>query len=278
MSLQKLEDSIVKIINGNTGVFAVAYLSLSDENDSLLINADSDFHAASTMKTPVMIEVFKQAEKGKFSLNDKLILKNEFKSIVDGSLYSMDIGEDSGDSLYSLLGSEISIRDLIFEMITVSSNLATNILIDLVGAENVTNTMRELGAGKINVLRGVEDTKAFRLGLNNTTTARDLMNIFRAIALGKAVSPAACAEMTEILLQQKFKDKIPGKLPAEVKTAHKTGSITGVQHDSGIVYLPGGGSYVLILLSQKLDSAAKGIEILSDISKLVYDHFTGGKN
>lgn len=122
-----------------------------------MINEKIMSHAASTMKTPVMIEVVRQSVQGRFSLDDSLEVRNEFKSIVDGSPYTLDLGDDSDDSMYKRIGGRASIRELIHEMITVSSNLATNILIQLVGAGNVTATMRTLGALDIEVLRGVED-------------------------------------------------------------------------------------------------------------------------
>ncbi len=96
-------------------------------------------------------------------------------------------------------------------MIIRSSNLATNMVIELVNARNVTQTMRELGAKDMQVLRGVEDDKAFEKGLNNTTTAYDLMLIFEKIAQGKAVDSAASEEMVNILLKQEFNDIIPAR-------------------------------------------------------------------
>ncbi len=265
--LQKIQTEF----DSTKGDFALAFISLS-ENDSLFINEKENFHAASTMKTPVMIEVFKQAAEGKFHLDDSIIVKNEFKSIVDGSHYSMDIADDGGEQLYEFIGKKRTIRQLVYSMITVSSNLATNILIDLVGAKNVMATMKKIGANDIQVLRGVEDIKAFDKGLNNTTTAYDLMLIFKKIAEGKIVSQKACGEMVDILLDQKFNQKIPALLPPEVKVAHKTGSITGVDHDSGIVYLPNGQKYILVILAKNLEDQSRGVETEAKISKIIYDY------
>ncbi len=256
------------------GDYALAYINLTNEH-MILINEKETFHAASTMKTPVMIEIFRQAEAGRFKLTDSLFVKNEFKSIVDGSPYKMDINEDSGDALYKKIGKKVSIYDLMYDMITVSSNLATNILIEFVGAKNVTATMRKLGAKNIQVLRGVEDLKAYRKGLNNTTTAKDLMLIMKAIATGKAGSKKDCDEMIRILKDQKFNDMIPKYLPKEVQVAHKTGSITGVHHDSGIVFLPDGRKYVLVILSKNLKDFDKATDEMAKISKDFYDYILG---
>lgn len=271
-SLEQLKADIEAELAKTEGTFAVAFKNLQEPEEELLINAKENFHAASTMKTPVLLEVYKQAEAGKFSLNDSLTVKNEFKSIVDSSLYSLNPEDDSYNLLYEQIGEQQSIGDLTYNMIITSSNLATNIVIELVGAENTTQTMRELGANDIQVLRGVEDTKAYREGLSNTTTAYDLMLMFEAIAKGEAVSQKASEEMIDILLDQKFNKMIPAKLPEDVKVAHKTGWITGVHHDSGIVFLPDGRKYVLVLLSKELSDEDAGVETLATVSKMIYDY------
>lgn len=270
----RLRAKIDSLVGGVQGTFAVAFRDLTT-GTSLMVNADEPFHAASTMKTPVMIEVFRRAERGFFSLDDSLPVENSFKSIVDGSTYAMDLGEDSDDGLYRSLGERVSIRTLVEKMITVSSNLATNILVELVGAPSVTATMRGFGADSIRVLRGVEDGKAFSLGLNNTTTARDLAVIFETLARKRAATEASCDSMLAVLGRQAFRDMIPAHLPRNVSVAHKTGSITSIQHDSGIVTLPDGRSYVLVILSKGLKSNASGIRTVAEISKLVYDYEMG---
>jgi beta-lactamase class A len=267
---EKLKNEIRAKLSSVEGEFAVAFKDLQT-GQTLFINEKDNFHAASTMKTPVMIEVFKQAREGKFKLSDSIIVKNEFKSIVDGSPFSLDITDDSADEMYKKIGKKMTIYDLTYQMIIVSSNLATNILIDLVDAKKANATMRTLGANDIQVLRGVEDSKAFKLGMNNTVTAYDLMAIFEKLAQEKVISPEDSKGMIKILLDQKFREKIPAKLPAEVKVAHKTGSITGVQNDSGIIYLPDGRKYVLVLLSRKLKDEKKGIEALANVSRMIYD-------
>ena len=275
--LVTLSKQISEKITTTPGDFAIAFADLKT-GDTLFINEHMKFHAASTMKTPVMIELYKQAAAGKFSLDDSILVKDEFLSIVDGSKYKMDISEDSETVLYKKVGTSIAIRDLMYEMITKSSNLATNILIELVGAERVTQSMRELGAPDIEVLRGVEDQKAFDQGLSNSTTAFDLMKIFEAIGKDKIISQAVCAEMMSVLYDQQFNSVIPAQLPIEVKVAHKTGSITGVQHDSGIIVLPNGHEYVLILLSKNLESREDGVKLLGDISKMVYEFVIADKH
>ena len=262
--LEQLKEQISKLVS-NQGSVAVAFKDLTS-GEELLFNANESFHAASTMKTPVLIEVFKQAKQGKFSLKDSIVIRNEFKSIVDGSVYALNAADDSEQKLYEDIGKKRTINELVTDMIIYSSNLATNMIIELVGAPNVMKTMRELGANSIQVLRGVEDSKAFEKGLNNTTTANDLMIIFEAMAKGKIISPGASQQMIEILLHQQFNKIIPARLPADVKVAHKTGNITGVLHDSGIVFLPDGHMYILVLLSKNIDNEETATNLLAQIS------------
>ncbi|NPV10816.1 MAG: serine hydrolase [Ignavibacteria bacterium] len=272
--LSRLKEKLESEIQASKGTFAVAFKEINNDANQLLINGDEVFHAASTMKTAVMVEVFKQAILGKVSLDDSLLVRNEFKSIVDGSVFSLDVKADGDDQIYSLIGKKRRIYDLVYDMITVSSNLATNLLIDLVSPANVTKTMEEYDLHGIKVLRGVEDIKAYELGLNNTVTAKDLMKLYELIATNKILTDRSCEEMIKILLDQKFKEKIPRYLPDNVKVAHKTGSISKVEHDSGVIFLPDGRKYVLVILSKDLDNNEKGIETIARISKLIYDYMT----
>jgi beta-lactamase class A len=268
--LQTLQQNIENTFAQQKGEFAVAFKDLQT-GQTLLINEHNIFHAASTMKTPVMLEIFAQAEAGKFLLTDSIIIKNNFKSIVDGSPFGLDSTDIEDAFFFAHIGEKITLDSLVFRMITLSSNLATNMLIETAGAENVTAAMRAIGANDIRVLRGVEDQKAFDKGLNNVTSAYDLMLLFEKIAEGKAVNPKASKAMTDILSKQRFNDVIPPLLPKNAKIAHKTGWITGVVHDSGIVFLPNGRKYVLVLLSQHLKDETSAKLALNKISKMIYD-------
>ncbi|MCX6213651.1 serine hydrolase [Spirosoma sp.] len=268
-TLSKLRQQIEQELSKQPGIFAVAFKDLTTGKE-LLIREHEVFHAASTMKTPVMIEVYKQAAQHKLALQDSMTITTDFKSIVDGSPYNLRAEQDSDTSIYKAVGTKRTLANLVYDMIIVSSNLATNMVIERVGAQNVTQTMRDLGAKDIQVRRGVEDSKAFAQGLNNTTTAYDLMVIFEKIARGGAVSPDASKAMINTLLDQKFNDAIPGKLPKDVKVAHKTGSIAGVRHDSGIVLLPDGRKYVLVLLSKEIKDDKATINTMATVSEWIY--------
>lgn len=266
-----IRSNVSDLIDTLNGDFAIAFLNL-DSGEKVLINEHVTFHAASTMKTPVMIEAFKDMKQRDLTLSDSIEVYNLFYSIVDSSEYSLTPEEDGDPELYQFIGQKIPWQELIHRMITRSSNLATNILIDYLGAQNVTRTMRDLGAQDIQVLRGVEDIKAYEAGLSNTTTAHDLLMIYEKLANYKVVDSASSQAMIDILLEQEFNSLIPALLPDDVKVAHKTGWITGVHHDSGIVFLPDGRRYVLILLSKNVKDMEKSDESMSAISRLIYDH------
>ncbi len=260
-----------RIAELNGGVAGVAFHDLGT-GDTAYVNADDSFHAASTMKVPVMIELFRRIDAGALALDQGILLVNQFGSIVDGSSYSLDAGDDSDSSAYAEVGKRVPVRELIDRMITRSSNLATNALIELVGADHANATAHELGAKNIRVLRGVEDNKAFHAGLNNTTTARDLAVLLEAIEGGRAASRASCDAMRDILLRQEFSAEIPAGLPPGTKVAHKTGWITGVLHDAAIVYPPNRKPYVLVVLTREIPDEKVARQLIVDISRLVYEH------
>ena len=258
---------IATLIKNSGAEVAVAFRTL-DGRDELLIQPDEVFHAASTMKVPVLIELFRQARAGQLSLDDRIPVVNQFHSIVDGSPFMLDTGDDSDAEVYRQIGKTMTYRDLADAMITVSSNFATNLMIEHLGAKNIQKTTDALGATGMHVLRGVEDDKAFRKGLNNSTTARALMTLMQAIAAGKAVDQSASGEMVAILKRQVFNSGIPAGLPPGIPVAHKTGEITRIQHDAAIVYA--GRPFVLVVLVRGLDDAGKGSALASGIAGVLY--------
>lgn len=242
--------------------------------DTLFIHADSLVHAASTMKLPVMMRLFRESDAGHLPLDRKLLLTNDFRSIVDGSHYALDPKVDGDTAIYATVGDSITIRDLVRHMITRSSNLATNTLIALADPDSVNAMMRSMGASKMLVLRGVEDQKAFDRGLNNMTTARDLAALLTVLETGRAASDTSTKQMRDILLAQAFNEKIPAGLPAGVRVAHKTGDITAIAHDAAIVYPPGRAPYVLVVLTKGFQDEKVADSLIANISRDVYQYAT----
>ena len=268
LTLDQAKQRIAAIVAASGAEVAVAYQPLGAGEPGILIDADKTFHAASTMKVPVMIEAFRQAEAGGRSLDTPIPVTNSFKSIVDGSPYQMSVTEDSDGEVYKAIGKTLTLRQLVTASITVSSNLATNILIDVLGAENVRKTVSALGGDGMVVLRGVEDQKAFDKGLNNATTARALMVLLEKIARGEAVSRAASRGMSDILRMQEFRDGIPAGVPEGVPVGNKTGSITRISHDAAIVYAEE--PYVLVVLTRGIEDGKKSSALIAEISRVIY--------
>jgi beta-lactamase class A len=240
--------------------------------DSLTVGSARRFHAASTMKLPVMIQLFRDRDAGRLTLDDSITVTNTFRSIVDSSSYQLDRADDSDSTLYNRIGQRASIRELIELMETVSSNLATNLLIARVDARRANATAHALGADSILVLRGVEDGKAYRAGLNNTTTARDLGVLLGAVANGTAASPASCREMLAILSRQQFNEGIPAGLPAGTRVYHKTGWIDQVvYHDAALVEPADRDRYVLVILTAGIPKSNDAYALVRDLSRQVFD-------
>jgi beta-lactamase class A len=202
--------------------------------------------------------------------SDSIPVHNAFASIVDGSAYALDRSGDADTTVYAAIGGRLSLRHLATSMIVRSSNLATNLLIEKLGAPRVTETIRRLGADSMVVLRGVEDGKAFAAGRNNTTTARDLVTLLLALADRKVVSKETTAELLGILEAQEFNDGIPAGLPAGTRVAHKTGEITATWHDAALIFPPEGPPYALVVLTRGVRERARGLALQADIAGLVH--------
>jgi beta-lactamase class A len=231
---------------------------------------DEAFHAASTMKLPVMMALFQAVDAGARRLSEPIAVRNQFQSLVDASAFALNPKDDGDPELYQSVGSTQTLEELIRHMIVRSSNLATNILIERVGASSATDLLRSLGAYQMKVLRGVEDEKSFRAGLNNTASAKDLEILLTALAKGDTFSPASNAKMIEILEAQEFNEKIPAYLPKGIPIAHKTGDITGVHHDAAIVFPPGESPYVLVVLTAGFRDEKQANQIIAEISRVVW--------
>ena len=264
-----LEAALRALILESGAEVAVAFRTL-DGRLQVLIDPDKPFHAASTMKVPVMIELFRQARAGTVALDEPIPVRNEFRSIVDGSTYKLSEGDDSDKAIYAAVGKTLTLEQLNEAMITVSSNFATNLLIEKLGVEKIRATVTTLGADGMQVLRGVEDQKAFDKGLNNSTTARGLMVLFDRLGHGRAVDAKSDAAMIDVLKRQKFNDAIPAGLPAgRVEVAHKTGNITRIHHDAAIVYAKR--PYVLVILVRGIQEQKVSAALMEQISRTVYE-------
>lgn len=265
-----LPGRIERIAKESRGLVSVAYENLGT-GASLSFQDTEILHAASTMKVPVMMAIFEAVDRGQMRLDEPVRVANDFASIVDGSRYVLDRQEDGDPELYAAVGQTRTLEELIRRMIVRSSNLATNLLIEKIGATNVTDLMRRLGAYDIQVLRGVEDSKAYEAGLNNRVTARDLLLLYKILLDGSTFSQASRHRMLDILKAQEFNEKIPAGLPPGTPVAHKTGDITAIHHDAAIVFPPGEKPYILVVLTGAILDEAKANRVIADVSRAVWE-------
>ncbi|HET7746093.1 MAG TPA: serine hydrolase [Vicinamibacteria bacterium] len=237
-------------------------------------NADQWFHAASTMKVAVLVGVYRQVQRGELTLDAPVHVRNKFMSVVGQQLFMLDISRDADPELYKNLGRTMTVRQLAHNMITTSSNFATNLLVDVVGVQVIQAALAELGVEGVKVLRGVEDQAAFDAGINNEVTANGLLRLLRVVEERRAVSVEASNDMLEILHAQQFKSGIPAGLPQAARVAHKTGNIATVHHDAGIVYLENRKPYVLVILT-RFEQASPRSTAVADVSRDIYECLAG---
>jgi beta-lactamase class A len=267
----RVEEIAKSLPSGALGVSAYDYLS----GRTWAFNGDRWFHAASVMKVAVLVALFDAVERQRFTLDCRLHVRNRFLSIVDGAPFRVDAARDADGEVHAALGRTLRLRELARHMIVTSSNLATNLLLDLVTPAGVNDTLARLGVAGIDVRRGVEDDRAFEQGINNRITPNGIVSLLRAIVDARTVSAGASAEMIDILHDQQFNGTITPGLPesirAAARVAHKTGEISSVSHDAGIVFLPGRPPYVIGILVESAGDARERLEVGVAASTAVYD-------
>lgn len=238
---------------------------------------DRWFHSASTIKVPILIGVFGAIYRGDLRPYSRLHVRNLFHSAIDEVPFTVEADRDANSEVHQNIGKTMLIRDLARHMIATSSNLATNLLLDYLGVDRVRAELESLGVAEgIDLRRGVEDERAHAQGINNRVTARGLSNLLRAVSEGRVFTPDLSRQITEILHAQEFRSGIPAPLPRDARVAHKTGEISTVAHDTGIVYLPGRTPYVLTVLSEWEPGAAKRHPTIASVSYAAYEHLVGG--
>jgi len=232
------------------------------------------FHAASTIKVPLLLAVYRLADEGRIRLDDTLHVRNRFLSLT-GGIFRVAASRDGDAEVHRRRGRSMRVRELARAMIVRSSNLATNLLLDFVGLEEVWRVVREARLEGIEVRRGVEDTAAFEQGINNEVTAEGLARCFRLLCQEGAFRAETREQMIEVLCAQEFNGMIPAPLPRAARVAHKTGEISTVCHDAGIVFLPKRKPYVVSILTEWPVQIEKRQGCVGEISRAVYEHLTG---
>src|SRR6266704_4454723 len=240
-------------------------------------HADRWFHAASTIKVPILLGVFAAIDRGELLPHSRVHVRNRFLSVVENIPFRVESGRDSNSAVHNAIGKMMRVDELAYHMITTSSNLATNLLLGVIGPDSVNDALRELDVQSgIELRRGVEDELAFEKGINNMVTADGLLRILVMLSEGKAFSPALSRRMMDILHGQEFNQGIPARLPKGARVAHKTGEISTVAHDAGVIYLPKRKPYVLVILTEWDPSASGRSRTIAAISHTIYEFLTQG--
>jgi beta-lactamase class A len=237
-------------------------------------NGNRWFHAASIIKVPVLVALFEAIDQGRVPLNGRLAVRNRFASVVDGRPFRVDPARDNDAHVHAARGRTMRLRELAEHMIVHSSNLATNLLIDLLGVQAINASLRYLGVADVEVCRGVEDDRAFESGVSNRMTANGALAVLRAIVGSPLLSPESSTRMVDILLAQQLGGLIIPGLPESIRAiarvAHKTGDISTVSHDAGIVFLPGRPPYITVIFTESSGDAKTRIDAAIRVSSAVY--------
>ena len=241
-------------------------------------HADRWFHAASTIKVAILVGVFGAIFRGELLPQSRVHVRNRFLSAYDGSPYRVRLDRDANPDVHREVGRTLRVSELADAMITTSSNLATNLLLDLVGLDVLQRTLDGFGLEGIDLRRGVEDEKAFQAGINNRITANGLVGLLRLIGEERAFSPALSHQMVSVLLGQQFNSGIPAGLPRSARVAHKTGEISTIAHDAGLVYLPDRRPYALAVLTEWEPSATGRSATIAAASYLAYAALIGDRD
>ncbi len=266
----------IKEIEKKSGAQAIA-VALHDLETGLELryHAERWFHAASTIKVPILLGAFAAIDRGDLLPHSRVHVRNRFLSCVEDIPFRVESGRDSNSAVHNAIGKMMRVDELAYHMITTSSNLATNLLLGVMGSEAVNETLRQLKVDKgIELRRGVEDELAFEKGINNRVTADGLLRILVLLAQGKAFSPALSRRMMDILHGQEFNQGIPALLPKGARVAHKTGEISTVAHDAGVIYLPKRKPYVLVILTEWGPAASGRSRTIAAISHAIYEFLT----
>lgn len=240
--------------------------------------AERWFHAASTIKLAVLLGVYGAIHEKRLVPQSRLHVRNRFRSAYDGSSFRILSERDADSEVQSAIGKTMRIGELARNMIIRSSNLSTNLLLDLLGIEFLQRVLERYDLGGIDLRRGVEDELAFEHGINNRVTADGLVHLLRLIAEERAFGPELSRSMLDILHDQEFRSGIPAGLPAHARVAHKTGEISTVAHDAGIVYLPKRKPYVVAILTEWEPESSGRSPTIAAASYMVYEHVMGGKD
>lgn len=257
--MNSVENKVLDILQPIAGTFGVAACHLGT-GEEISINETEVFKSASVIKVPILVELFCRRDEGGISLDETIELKDEYRVAGSGVLKELHPGP------------RFTILDLATLMIIVSDNTATNMIIDRLGTEPITQRMRSLGLKDTVLARKMYDFEQVALGKDNLCSARDIAFLLKIMAEGRISSKSTSTEMLEIMARQQCREKIPLLLPEGIKVANKTGSLTGVTHDVAVVFAPEH-EYVLSVLTRDVTDMVSADRAIAEASKVIYEHF-----
>jgi len=231
-------------------------ISISASNGlSFGYNEQRMFKAASTVKIPIMIQIFRRIDRGELTLDQEYTVTSGVHTMGSGVLHEMH------DGLV------VTIQDLLYLMMSISDNTATNILIDMAGMDDVNATMRELGMEKSTLGRKMQGKAASGKQSENWAAPAEYADLVQKLLAGEAASPESCEKMVAILEQQQNGRRIGRYIPEEgVRWGSKTGSITGVTNDVGFV-TSSAGTVVVSVYCEDLPDQHVGEQLIGDVAR-----------
>jgi beta-lactamase class A len=298
---ERLRAAVAEVVEGSTGEMGVAIKHV-ETGQELAVNGDHPFPMASTVKVPILVELFNQVDSGKIRLDEMISL----------APYDLHLGSGQLKD-YVVPGVSLSMENLARLMMRISDNTATDIVLDRVGIEHVNDRLTALGITDISVNRNTQDlimdqmgfqdwntegithdelmaklndyevgpgelemaAARFDLDVQDTATPIAMNRLLEKIVLGQAASPETSAKMVDIMLKcETGLDRIRGLLPSTVSVAHKTGTIGGTINDVGIIFLPEGRGHILLsALSKGAEDEDKAAHAIAEIARYAYDYF-----
>lgn len=257
------------------GDFSV-WLGGLDGVPAVSVDADHVHYSASTMKLPVAIAMMRAVEAGRLELGRQVPVHDDFASAAPGERFGVRREEDDAPATWDHLGSTVTLGWLAEQMITLSSNLATNLVLDLVGAPAADQALADAaGAGRSSgIRRGIDDRPAQQQRISNVMTAADFAAVLVAVGNNTAASPSSCAYLRDLLAANRWNDQIPAGLPDGVRVEHKNGWDTGIRHDAGIVRPGDAAPFVLsVFTTSELDDDAAQ-RLIADVAAVAWEHRT----
>jgi beta-lactamase class A len=230
----------VEQVRRGDGVVSVVVRVSGESEPRVSIEPDAQHYSASIMKLPILVAAHRLVERGRLDLDRRVAVHNDFASQRPGERFRLDQDEDSDPDTWAALGTEVPLRELVHRMITVSGNLATDVVLDEVGVAEVAAVLADADCSRRTaIVRGIEDYPARDAGIDNLITADDMARLVVALADGRLAGPAATTACEETLLAQEYRSGIPAGLPDDLVVGNKTGWIAGVNHDVALVHAPG---------------------------------------